>query len=264
MYADLHVHTTASDGRLTVPEIPGRARAADLSVVAVTDHDRVHPALDAPVTELDGLTVVRGLELRVETGDGWRVDLLGYGVDPTPALREELDRIQDDRVGRAREMVRRVEAETGAVLDLTAEPGVGRPHVARAVAESAAPYDYAGAFEHLIGRGCGCYVERDVTDLETGTSLLRAACGLVALAHPFRYDDPEAALGLCADPGIDAVERWYDYGEAVDAAPVERAATRHDLVPTGGSDAHDRTLGVAGLDRAAWDRVAARLPGAEC
>ncbi|MFB6169039.1 MAG: PHP domain-containing protein [Haloferacaceae archaeon] len=260
MYADLHVHTTASDGRLTVPEIPVRAREAGVAVVAVTDHDRVHPALDGPVVERDGVTIVRGLELRVDTGEG-RVDLLGYGVEPTAALERELDRVQRDRVQRARRMVDLVEDETGATLDLTVEAGVGRPHVARAVAESAAPYDYAGAFEHLIGGGCPCYVSRDVTDATTGVSLLRESCGLTALAHPFRYRDPGTALELCSK--LDGVERFYDYGREVDPAPVERAVERHDLVPTGGSDAHDRTLGVAGLDRPGWDRVARRLPGAD-
>jgi hypothetical protein len=258
--ADLHVHTTASDGRLTVPEIPARARAAGVEVVAVTDHDRVHPALDAPVETRDGVTVVRGLELRVDTGER-RLDLLGYGVDPTRALTAELDRVQRDRVQRARRMVDLIEAETDVTLDLSVEPGIGRPHVARAVAESPAPYDYAGAFEHLIGGGGPCYVSRDVTDAETGIALLRESCGLVALAHPFRYPDPEAALRVCAD--LDAVERHYAYGRAVDPAPVERAIERYDLLPTGGSDAHDRTLGVAGLDRADWERVARRLPGAE-
>ena len=261
MIADLHVHTTASDGRLTVSEIPARAREAGLDAVAVTDHDRVHPALDDPVAVRDGVTVVRGVELRVETGER-RVDLLGYAVDPTDDLRAELDRVQRDRVDRAREMVARVERETGADLDLAVEPGVGRPHVARAVAESDAPYDYGGAFEHLIGSDGPCYVARDVTDAETGVALLRESCPVVALAHPLRYDDPAAALELCAD--LDAVERFYDYGRSVDHGPVERAVAEHGILRTGGSDAHDRRLGVAGLDERAWAAVAARLPGAEC
>ncbi len=260
VYADLHVHTTASDGQLTVPEIPARARETGVAVVAVTDHDRVHPALSTPVSTRDGVTLVRGLELRVDTGER-RLDLLGYGVEPTAALAAELDRIQRDRIQRAQAMVDLVEAETGVALDLAVEAGVGRPHVARAVAESPAPYDYAGAFEHLIGSDCPCYVSRDVTDAATGIELLRESCGLTALAHPFRYRDPEAALSICAE--LDGVERFYAYGRTVDPDPVERAIERYDLLPTGGSDAHDRTLGVAGLDRGDWERVARWLPGAE-
>lgn len=262
VFADLHVHTTASDGRLTLPEIPVRAREAGVAVVAVTDHDRVHPGLDAPVVDRDGVTLVRGVELRVDTGER-RVDLLGYGVDPTPELATELERVQADRVRRAREMVELVESETGVTIDLTVEAGVGRPHVATAIAESAAPYDYGEAFEELIHGGGPCYVPRDVTGYDEGLALLRESCGLVSLAHPFRYDDPAAALALCADDGLDGVERFYDYGRAVDPAPVERAVAEQDLVPTGGSDAHDRTLGRAGLDRSGWERVAACLPEAD-
>jgi predicted metal-dependent phosphoesterase TrpH len=91
--ADLHVHTTNSDGSLTVDALAGAARRASLSAVAVTDHDRLHPALDAPVSTRDGLTVIHGIELRVEADDQ-RVDLLGYGVEPTAALREAYERVR--------------------------------------------------------------------------------------------------------------------------------------------------------------------------
>jgi hypothetical protein len=135
-------------------------------------------------------------------------------------------------------------------LDVAFEPGVGRPHVARAIAESEADYEYDDAFADLIGDDCPCFVGREIPDFETGRDLLADACGLVGLAHPFRYDDPAAALALTES--LDAVERWYPYGREVDLRPVERAIERHDLVPTGGSDAHEETLGLAGLDSEAY------------
>jgi hypothetical protein len=253
--ADLHLHTTASDGTLTVADLPDAAARAGLDCVAVTDHDRIHPALDAPVTTVGDLTVVRGIELRVDAG-AERVDLLGYGVRDDDALRAECDRIQRDRVERARRIVDCVESRLGVPLDVDVSAGVGRPHVARAVA-AATDYDYAGAFDDLIGEDCPCYVARDVPDFETGVSLLRDACDVVALAHPFRYDDPAAALELAA--GLDAVERYYPYDRAVDPGPVDRLVEREGLLATGGSDAHGHTLGVAGLDAAAFAPVADRL-----
>ncbi|MFB6106478.1 MAG: PHP domain-containing protein [Halobacteriaceae archaeon] len=247
MYADLHVHTTVSDGTLAPAEVPAAAADAGLSVVAVTDHDRVAGALDAPVGRRDGVTLVRGVELRVDSPAG-QVDLLGYGVDPSDALRAELDRIQRDRVDRARRMVACVEERLGVSLDVAFESGVGRPHVARAVAAHPdVPYDVAGAFEHLIGEGGPCYVARAVPAFERGASLLGADCALVALAHPFRYPDPAAVLELAAD--LDAVERYYPYDDPVDPSPVDRVCRTAGLVATGGSDAHGRTLGRAGLTR---------------
>ncbi|GAB6860749.1 PHP domain-containing protein [Haloplanus litoreus] len=258
--ADLHVHTPVSDGRLPLSSLPAAARDAGVSVVAVTDHDRLHPDLTAPVTVRDGVTVIRGIELQVETATG-RIDLLGYGVEETPALRTELDRLQTDRIDRARRMTERIEDRLGVDLDVSFEPGVGRPHVARAVDESDADCDYAGAFGRFIGDDGPCYIAREVPSVDRGLALLGEACPVVSLAHPFRYADPEAALELA--PELDAIERYYPYDAPVDESRLDEVIEAHDLLATGGSDAHDRRLGVAGVDAAAYARLAPHLPDAQ-
>jgi len=254
--ADLHVHTTNSDGSLTLETLPAAAERAGVEAVAVTDHDRFHPDLDEPVTALDGLTVVHGIELRVEA-DHERIDLLGYGVERTDDLSDLVADLQTNRIERAREIVSCVEDRLGVDLDVPFEPGVGRPHIARAVARSDHHYGYGDAFEHLIGDGCPCYVARDIPSFDVGRRHLTAACDVVGLAHPFRYEDPEAALALTRT--LDAVEIPYPYGREVDRTPAERAATRHDLLVTGGSDAHEERLGLAGLDRETYQQFRTHL-----
>lgn len=253
--ADLHVHTTNSDGTLTLETLPDAAEAADVGTVAVTDHDRLHPDLRTPVARLDGVTVVHGIELRVEAPDE-RVDLLGYGARRTDALEALVEHLQTDRVERGREIIERVEERLGVDLPVEPREGLGRPHIARAI-EAATEYSYGDAFDELIGNDGPCFVARDVPSFEDGLEVLAEACGVVSLAHPYRYEDPEAALELCAD--LDAVERFYPYDRDVDPRPLERAAERHDLLVTGGSDAHDETLGRAGLDRDAYRRFRAAL-----
>ncbi len=255
--ADLHTHTTASDGTFAIEEVPVAAREAGLDWVAVTDHDRIHPDLDAPVVVRDGVRVVRGIELRVDAGFG-RLDLLGYAVEHTDALDAETDRLQADRRERGARIVRRVEDRLGVALDVEARRGIGRPHIARAIDESPAPYDYAAAFDELIGNDGPCYLSRDVTDLDRGIELLRDACPIVGLAHPFRYDDVDAALDVARR--LDAIERFYPYGRPVDADRIDRVARAADLLVTGGSDAHERTLGTAGLPASALAPVRERLP----
>ncbi|GGJ12727.1 histidinol-phosphatase [Halobellus salinus] len=258
--ADLHVHTTASDGTLTVPELPSVARASGLDTVAVTDHDRIHPELNAPVQEIDGVTVIRGIELRVDAGPQ-RLDLLGYGVSETDTLVAVTGRIQRNRKRRAAEMVDRVEDHVGVEVAVEVSEGIGRPTIARAIADSDAPYDYSGAFEHLIGSDGPCYVEREIPTFAEGADALREACAVVGLAHPFRYPDTEAALD-CAR-GLDAVERYYSYSGAAaereDTGRVDEVAAEADLHRTGGSDAHNRTLGVAGPPAPAFNPFADRL-----
>ena len=250
--ADLHVHTTNSDGTLTLDTLPEAARRASLDAVAITDHDRLHPDLDDPIVDIEGLTVIHGIELRVDAG-AFRLDLLGYGVRPTADLQALVERLQANRIERARAIVTRVEEHTGVTLDVSFEEGVGRPHIARAIDASDADYDYEGAFVHLIGDDGPCYVPRDVPDFETGRDCLKEACGVVGLAHPFRYADPERALARCET--LDAVERYYPYGREVDDSLVTDAVRRYDLLVTGGSDAHDEQLGLAGLGAEAFECV---------
>ena len=264
VYADLHVHTTRSDGSLERAAVPAAAKRRGVSVVALTDHDRLQP-IDEPIVERDGVTIVNGIELRVEVdattaaaGDGraagQRVDLLGYAVERTPDLEALVERIQENRVERGRAIVDCVEDRLGVELDVAVDDGFGRPHVARAIdAHPDVEYDYEDAFAELIGNGDPCYVPRDIPTFERGREVLADACELVSLAHPLRYRDPESALALAAD--LDAVELWYPYARDVDRTTVERTVERHDLQATGGSDAHDETLGVAGLEREAYRRL---------
>lgn len=256
--ADLHVHTTNSDGTLGLSGVLERARAADLSAIAVTDHDRLHPELEAPIEDRQGLAVVHGVELRVDTGDQ-RLDLLGYGAVRTESLVTELDRLQADRVERGRAIVANVESLLGIDLDIEPGPGFGRPDVARAVAaHPEAEYTVTEVFEDLIGDNGPAYVARDVPSFEPARGLLRDACNLVGLAHPLRYDNPSAALERAGT--LDAIELHYPYEDDPDLDPVRDAADRHDLYVTGGSDAHDgAAVGTVGLSLDEWARIRERL-----
>jgi len=230
---------------MTLDEVPVAAKRAGVDVVCITDHDRLNPTLDAPVTHVEGVTLLHGIELRVDAGS-CRVDLLGYGVRSTGPLAEEVDRLQRDRIERGREIAERVESRLELTLDIEFKAGIGRPHIARAIDQSEADITYRGAFDELIGNDGPCYVPREVPDFDTGVELLHESCGLVGLAHPFRYDDPQTALDLCA--ALDTVERHYPYGHEVDTELLDDTIEAHDLVRTGGSDAHNNALGAAGLD----------------
>jgi predicted metal-dependent phosphoesterase TrpH len=229
---------------MSLDEVPVAAKRAGVDVVCITDHDRLNPTLDGPVTHAEDVTILHGIELRVDAGP-FRVDLLGYGAHSTGPLAEEVDRLQRNRIERGREMAERVESRLGVTLDIEFEAGIGRPHIARAIDRSEADISYGGAFDELIGNNGPCYVPRAVPEFDTGVRLLRESCGLVGLAHPFRYDDPQAALDLCAK--LDAVEGHYPYGHEVDDELLDDTVDAHDLVRTGGSDAHDNVLGKAGL-----------------
>lgn len=256
--ADLHVHTTNSDGSLTLGTLPDAAKRAGVEAVAVTDHDRTHPDLDRPLVRRDGIEIVNGIELGVTTGT-IRVDLLGYGVRRSEELAALLQEVQATRVTRAREIVDCVEEELGVELEIAVRPGIHREHIAQAVDRSNAPYDYRRAWDELVGDGCSCHVPRTVPDFDRGRRVLSDACALVGLAHPLRYSEPERALALTG--ALDAVELAYPYQRSVDTELVRAAISEHDLVATGGSDAHGRRLGRAGVDRPTYDLVRSKIRG---
>ena len=143
MRADLHVHSNASDGTDPPAEVMSRAARAGLDVVALTDHDTVAGHAQARRALPGSLILVPGMELSCAL-DGNSMHLLAYLFDPDdPDLAAQTQRIRDDRVLRAQAMVDRL-IDLGVPItwaDVAAIAGsavVGRPHIARAMADSGA------------------------------------------------------------------------------------------------------------------------------
>src|SRR5208282_3997752 len=197
MRADLHVHSSASDGTEPPAEVMRRAAQAGLDVVALTDHDTVAGHAEARRALADSLpsslTLLPGMELSCRLG-GPRgqhsLHLLAYLFDAGhPDLAAELSRIRDDRVLRARAMVGRL-ADLGVditwdqVAAIAGPAVVGRPHIARAMAASGAIASPREAFTRdWIGDGGRAYVGRYALDPVHAIGLVRDAGGVAVLAH---------------------------------------------------------------------------------
>jgi hypothetical protein len=258
--ADLHIHTRASDGQMGLADTLDAAADAGLEAIAVTDHDRVHPGLDSPISYRDGVEVIRGIEIRVHTADT-RVDLLGYGGRRTPALEGLLAAVQRSRIARATRMIDSLEAALGVRLDLTPAVGIGRPQIAAAVIAATDDYTTGRVFDELIGAGCPHYIPRWVPAASDAIDALHEGGALVGLAHPYRYSDFDAAIALVEH--LDAIEAYYPYQrqtmEDADPTHLEAIAAEAGLVLTGGSDAHGHELAAAGLGSDGYTRFRDRL-----
>ncbi len=254
--ADLHIHTSRSDGEVAPSSLPAIAAAAGLEAVAITDHDRL-PPWPEPSRDIEGITVLSGIELRVDAGDIGRLDLLGFGVQPTEELAATVSELQDNRLERARRMIANLEHELELTLDIEITEGIGRPHLADAVSD-VTELSTQAVFEHYIGDGGPCYVPRQIPSFETGRRLLSTACEAVVLAHPLRYDDPATALSLTAE--FDGVEIHYPYSDTVGREVLTDYLEDDSLIYTGGSDAHTiDAIGRCGLDESEYAATASRL-----
>lgn len=246
--ADLHVHSTVSDGTESPARLLEQAAAAGLAAIALTDHDStagwVEAAAAVPGT---GVALIPGMEL--STREGWTsVHLLGYLVDPADdALVAETARIRESRLRRAETIVRRISRDYALtwddVLAHSAEGAtIGRPHIADALVARGHAVDRSAAFDGILHPRAGYAEPHYAPDPLTGVRLIRAAGGVPVLAHPGTRGAervlPESTIAALVAAGLFGLE--VDHPEnRPDALPRLRAlAERHGLAITGSSDYH--------------------------
>jgi hypothetical protein len=271
---DLHTHSSASDGTDPPAEVMARARARGLDVIALTDHDTVGGLDEARAALPPGLTLVPGMELSA-TLDGRSLHLLAYLFDPDyPPLAAAVANIRDDRVRRARVMVDKLAAlGTGVTWDqVTAIAGdgvVGRPHIARALADTGTIGAPADAFTtDWIGDGGRAYEDKYALEVAEAIALIAAAGGASVLAHPRSagYEVSDDQIRALAAAGLTGLEVWHpDHPPAV-RGRLRVLAAGLGLVPTGGSDDHGalsgHRLGAETTPPDAFARLTAATTGA--
>lgn len=259
--ADLHTHTTASDGSLTPTELVHAAAARGLSVLAVTDHDTTAGIREAAqAAQAVGIRLVPGVELSAEGPPG-KCHLLGLGIDSendglkrTLAELSESRRTRNDRMaGRLRALGVPVTLEEVAAV---APPGanIGRPHFAELLVRRGIVGSLPEAFNRFLGDDAPAYVPKDVLSPAAAIALIQAAGGLAFLAHPglvrlAAHETPETRLSALQQRGLNGVEAYYSQHTPAQTERFLRIAEKLGLLVTGGSDFHgspkpDVPLGV--------------------
>ncbi len=249
-YADLHLHTTASDGTQTVSQLVSRAQAVGLSVVAVTDHDTISDELTTRSRLQNGIEVITGVEIKVDF-DGIYGELLGYFIDPqAEALVDLFSRMQAAREARMEEMVARCCDYTGVEIALAevrrlAAGSIGRPHLAQILVQKGVVATKREAFDTLIGNGKPCYVPIPRPGFREAARAVHGAGGATSIPHPCLMDVPEwePFLAKVKEEGVDGIEVFYPYEDVtreLSIAPNEilSLAKKHGFLLTGGSDDH--------------------------
>ncbi|WP_327114989.1 PHP domain-containing protein [Streptomyces sp. NBC_01341] len=276
MRIDLHTHSTASDGTDTPAELVAAAAAAGLDVVALTDHDTVGGHAEAAAALPGGLTLVTGAELSCRI-DGVGLHMLAYLFDPSePELARERELVRDDRVPRARAMVRKLQ-ELGVpvtwdqVARIAGDGSVGRPHVATALVELGVVDSVSDAFvPEWLADGGRAYAGKHELDPFDAVRLVKAAGGVTVLAHPLAVKRgavvPEAVIARLAAAGLDGVEVDHMDHDEPTRARLRGLAAELGLLPTGSSDYHGtrKTVGLGAhtTDPEIYGEITRRATGA--
>ncbi|HEY2156525.1 MAG TPA: PHP domain-containing protein [Isosphaeraceae bacterium] len=241
--ADLHVHTTHSDGACSPGEVVRAAASVGLAALAITDHDTLSAvAVARPEAERLGIELIAGIELTAEREDK-EIHLLGHFVrDDDPALLSAVSNLRRRRAARIEVMADRLRG-LGLLIDLAAirdaypRATIGRKHLADWLVRSGQCVSPRDAFARYLGDGGPIQVPKPRLAWREAIALIREAGGVAGLAHP-PFDLRQSMLAELADGGLGSIEvagpgidrkcglRWRGWADEI------------GLVPIAGSDFH--------------------------
>ncbi len=251
---DLHLHTTASDGRLSPTELVQLAASSGLQTISVSDHDSTAGLAEAQlaVDHIPGMRLIPGIELSCDVPGG-EVHMLGYFMDiEDPGFQEVLFGFRQGRLARGEGMVHKLaefgmHIEWARVLEIAGDASVGRPHVAQALVEAGYFTEPGDAFREYLGRNGKAYVERSKLTPPDAVKLLNDVGGVAVFAHPWferRGNEPEPEQSLIATveelkaAGLHGMEVHYSMYDEATVDWLADVARAYDLIPCGGSDYH--------------------------
>lgn len=276
MRADLHNHSSVSDGTEPPAVVIRRAAEAGLDVVALTDHDTVAGQREAASALPEGLTLLPGSELSCRL-DGHSVHMLAYLFDPeNDALAGEMAEIRESRLHRARAMVRKLN-ELGVpitweqVSEIAGGGVVGRPHIARAMIDTGLVSSIEEAFSpEWIGPGGRAHVSRYALDPAKAIRLVRGAGGVTVVAHPRGasrgWQIPDDVIADLAAVGLTGIEINHPQQDEQERGRLTELASRLGLVGSGGSDDHGaltgHRIGTEIAPEGGYERLIAHATGA--
>jgi predicted metal-dependent phosphoesterase TrpH len=243
MKADLHVHSTASDGTLSPTELVTLALERGVDVLAIADHDSVSGLSEAvSACENTPLTLIPAVELSA-TKDDYDVHILAYHVDPSSqAMLKELGELRLDRERRARLIVAALN-EDGIpvsmedVLDLSSGGAVGRSHIARALVGIGYSDSVRSAFDRLIGRDRKYYRAKHARTPNEVVAFIRRLGAVPVVAHPGVTLADELIPGMVAS-GLLGIEAYHADHTDEQRVHYARLAADLGLITTGGTDYH--------------------------
>ena len=246
---DLHIHSDASDGSLTVSDIITRANEIGLAAISFTDHDTVDgtcEAVDLPLSSPP--EILTGIEMSVEHPSGG-MHILGYLFDPyAPCLKKTLSVLQDARVDRNLKIIKKLQ-ECGVdicyedVEAVSVRGQVGRPHFAQTLVNKKVTRTVEEAFGKYLKKGRPGHAPKYRIPCAEAVEVIRQAGGVPALAHPGSLGIyGEAALSALLTElksfGLKAMEVYYPEHDARQQALYKKLALQCELAMTGGTDFH--------------------------
>ena len=246
MYAkgDFHIHTYASDGKLSPKELISIAKMSNMDIISITDHDNTNSIKEGlKEAENSNIKLIPGIELSTIYNKE-SIHVLGYFKNDKYKQLEfqnELSLIVSHREIRAKEIVLKLHEFFNINLDFEkirkdSKGVLARPHIAKAIIEAGYPYDWEYIFNNLINKKSPAYVSNKRVTLEDGIKLLKSYSALVVLAHPVLIKNSSIDELIKFD--FDGIEAIYPLNTLEDTKRYIKLAEENNKFITAGSDFH--------------------------
>ncbi|MFZ1290737.1 MAG: PHP domain-containing protein [Melioribacteraceae bacterium] len=240
--ADLHTHTTYSDGALSPQELLDLAHKKQISVIGITDHDSVN-GIDEAIKygEKIGIEIVPGVEISTDIEDS-EIHILGYFINyKDKELNKVLKFFRDERIERAKRIIKKlnkleIEITLEDVLEFSKISPICRPHIAKALLQKGYIKNYMQAFHKYIGDGGPAFERKIHVSPQSALKIINDAGGLSFIAHPGKMK--ESILNNLIKLGIDGIEVIHSSHKKYQQKFYSDIVNEYCLLASGGSDFH--------------------------
>lgn len=265
--ADLHCHTTYSDGSNTPEELMALAKASGLSAISITDHDTILAYESAiPAAKKAGILLGIGAEFS-SAFEEMNVHILAYDFDLNSArIQQFCKEHQERRKERNRRILAKLrkahmplDPEELEKLGSAGNTTLGRPHIAFLLMQHGYVPSIQEAFNRYLGDDKNCYDPGDPFSVSETLEIIHAAGGKSFLAHPHFLGDGAKIVKLLELP-FEGIECYYSKCSPQQEKRWIKMAERRGLMISGGSDYHGTmkpniTLGCASVDETTFHRI---------
>lgn len=243
-YADLHIHSTYSDGTLTPREIVSICEERRLRVIAIADHDTVDGVEETIDFAQGQIDVVPAIEMSSNIGS-FDIHILGYYIDThDDELLTYCESFRTHRMKRVKRIINKL-SKSGIRLEFeqikatASSCSLGRPHIAEVLVENGHARSINDAFNKYLGFNAPYYEPKKAVKSQVVIRKIVKSNGIPVIAHPGTINNEQIIYQLIMD-GCQGIEVWHPDHTHRCRQKLTEIAMKNGLLMTGGSDCHGR------------------------
>lgn len=265
-YADLHIHSSYSDGCFSPEKIVKLAMEQGLRCISITDHDSLKSQYIAKLSN-SNFRIITGVELSSYLKDT-ELHILGYFIDPKgDEINNLVNRLQEGRKIRAEKIINKLRSiDINITLEevMKVKDGCyGRGSIARVLAEKGYADNHREAFLTYLDNGKIAYYPGEKADYKEVLKTITNSGGIPILAHPGKINNRMKVENIIKEMkcfGLKGIEVYHPSHSSKDITTFYNLAVKHKLLITGGSDFHGKEgineiLGIQGISEKLLDKL---------